>query len=62
MPEYAYQKMYVDEPDNWQDVDLEIVRDNLSGYYKNVDEALLVICQGSIIRTPFAFFRYVRKE
>ena len=54
-----YQRMYVDEPNNWQEISLDEAKDKLSAYYTNVDEVLMILRQGSTLRTPWAFYRWV---
>jgi len=53
-----YEKMYVGEPDNWRPISLEDTKRELEPYYKNVSEALMILCQGSKLRTPWAFYRW----
>lgn len=54
-----FQRMYADEPDNWQEVTEEEIRKRLDGYYTNIDEVIDAVRNGAPIRTPFAFFRFV---
>ena len=53
-----FERMYADEPDNWQPVEEDVIRDKLSGYYNNLDEVVQAIKDGQTVRTPFAFYRY----
>jgi len=52
------QKMYVDEPDNWQPIEEAQARKELAPYYKNVGEVITCIQQGGKARTPWAFYRW----
>jgi hypothetical protein len=61
MIKYTYQKMYVDEPDQWQDVDEHSIRRSFEGYYKDVDGALAILRNGDELRTPWAIYR-TRRE
>lgn len=54
-----FQKMYVDEPDNWIEISEEQARRELEGYYKNVSETLDYIKACGKARTPWAYYRYV---
>lgn len=56
-----FERMYVDEPDIWQPVELSEVRYRLNSYFLNVDEVLAELKNnpGQKIRTPWAFFRWV---
>ena len=56
-----YQRMYVDDPDNWQPVELAEVRYRLNSYFMNVVEMLTELRNnpGQKIRTPWAFFRWI---
>jgi hypothetical protein len=56
-----FQKMYVDDPDNWQEVSKEQVRRDLANYYKDVDEVMGYIQLNGKARTPFAFYRWILK-
>ena len=53
-----FEKMYADEPDNWQETEESEVRYRLDGYYINLDEVIQAMKDGSTIRTPFAYYRY----
>lgn len=53
-----FQKMYVEEPDNWQPVEEERVRRDLANYYRNMDELIDLLKCGGKVRTPFAFYRW----
>lgn len=55
-----FEKMYVDEPDNWQPVDEAKVKHDLGGYYKDVDEVVIYLFNGGIARTPWAYYRYTQ--
>ena len=54
-----FQKMYKDEPDNWQEVTEEHVREKLEGYYHSVDLAIETMKHGVPHQTDFAIFRWV---
>jgi hypothetical protein len=54
-----FQKMYTDEPDNWQPIEEAQVTKELGACYRNVSEVLTCLRQGGQARTPFAFYRWV---
>jgi len=53
-----FQKMYVDEPGNWQPIEEIQVRQELAGYYRNIGEVIECIQQGGKARTPWAFYKW----
>lgn len=53
-----FQKMYVDEPDNWQPIEEAQAREELGSCYRNVEEVIECIQRGGKARTPFAFYRW----
>lgn len=53
-----FQKMYVDEPDNWQPIEEAQAREELGRCYRNVDEVLDCMKHGGKARTPFAFYKW----
>ena len=55
----AYERMYADNPDQWEPVSEAEVRRILSGYYDNVDEVLKSLDEGAWARTIGG--RYRRK-
>ncbi len=56
----TYQKAYVESPDSWSDIRLEDVRIELeASCTENIDQALMCMCQGSIIATPWALYRWI---
>jgi hypothetical protein len=52
------EKMYADEPDNWQPIEEAQARKELGSYYRNVGEVIECIQQGEKARTPHAFYRW----
>lgn len=52
------QKMYVEEPDNWQPISDEQAEKELCRYYSNVEELLDCMKMGGKARTPWAFYRW----
>lgn len=57
-----FQKMYKDEPENWQETTEEDVRIHLEGYYNSVDLAIDCMKHGIPHDTPFTIYRWVEKE
>lgn len=57
-----FQRMYKDEPDNWQVIDEIEIRYRLNSYYIDVDLAIVALRHGIQQDTPFAIFRWVEKE
>lgn len=57
-----FQKMYKDEPDNWQEVDEKEVRYRLEEYYRSVDNAIYCMQAGMTQDTPFAIFRWIESH
>jgi hypothetical protein len=57
-----FQKMYVEEPDNWQPVEETQARKELSAYYNNVDEVFGYMRFGGKARTPWAFYRWAHAK
>ncbi len=53
-----FQKMYADEPDNWQTIEEARMRQELGSYYRNVGEVIDCIQQGGKARTPWAFYKW----
>ncbi len=57
-----YQKKYVpvgDEEVKWENITLEQTIYWLKPYYRNVDDVLIAMSQGSTIRTPWAYYRWI---
>ncbi|MCI0551285.1 MAG: hypothetical protein L0287_10040 [Anaerolineae bacterium] len=53
-----FQKMYVEEPDNWQPVEDDQALKELGRYYSNVSELVDCMRLGGRARTPWAFYRW----
>ena len=53
-----FQKMYVDEPDNWQPIEEAQARDELGRCYRNVEDVMECIRQGGKARTPWALYKW----
>lgn len=53
-----FQKMHVDEPENWQPVNEDQMRKELAPYYNNVGEVIEYLRINGKARTPWAFYRW----
>jgi hypothetical protein len=54
-----FQRMFKDEPDNWQEVTEQDVREHLDGFYHSVDLAIEVMQQGIPHDTFFFIYRWI---
>jgi hypothetical protein len=57
-----FEKMFTDQPDQWQRIEETQVRQELGNYYRNVEEVIDWIRRGGKARTPFAFYKLTLKS
>lgn len=53
-----FQKKYADETD-WTEIPESITRKQLAGYFRDVDRAVFDLRSGIVLRTPWAFWRWI---
>ena len=58
----AYERAYLDHPDDWECVSEEYLRDRLDGPYLDVNMAMAYLLEAGTIRTPFATYRVVSES
>jgi hypothetical protein len=53
-----FQQKYPDEIE-WRTIDEDTAREKLRAYFRDVDRALFDLHSGIVLRTPWAFWRWI---
>lgn len=56
-----FERLLVDESE-WEPIEEEQVRDELTKYYKDVDEIIFLLFHGGHARTYWAIYRYTKTD
>lgn len=53
-----FQRKHTDE-NEWREVDEDVMRERLAGYFRDVNKAILDLHSGIVLRTPWALWRWI---